>query len=56
MGAQYADRARPAREREAILGVVGHGLFLTEADEVIVEDESGAIRELSRSGSGPSPA
>lgn len=29
-------------------GVIGHGLFLTEADEIIVEDESGAVRSMHR--------
>src|SRR5690606_26485332 len=27
-------------------GVVGHGLFLDEADEIIVEDESGGLSRL----------
>lgn len=34
---------------DAIPGVVGHGLFLNEADEVLVEDrERGAVRNLRR--------
>ncbi len=32
---------------DSIPGVVGHGLFLSEADAVFVEDETGAVRELS---------
>lgn len=31
-------------------GVVGHGLFLNEADEIIVENETGAIRRLFHDG------
>ncbi|MGD9693450.1 MAG: ribose-5-phosphate isomerase RpiA [Phycisphaerales bacterium] len=38
-----ADVERLAREIDAIPGVVGHGLFLHEADEVLVEDASGAV-------------
>ena len=29
-------------------GVVGHGLFLTEADVVLIEDQAGAVRRLAR--------
>ncbi len=38
-----ADVERFAREIDAIPGVVGHGLFLHEADEVLVEDATGAV-------------
>ena len=35
---------------DAMAGVVGHGLFLTEADLVLVEDASGQVSNLRRSG------
>lgn len=37
------DLSQLACALEAIPGVVGHGLFLTEADVVLVEDERGAV-------------
>lgn len=33
-------------------GVVGHGLFLNEADEIIVENEVGEIRRMGQGGEG----
>jgi ribose 5-phosphate isomerase A len=40
-----------AEQVRAIPGVIDHGLFLTEADEVVVETAAGGIERLSR----PSP-
>jgi len=33
---------------DAMPGVVGHGLFLNEADVICIEDETGAVREMTR--------
>ncbi|TVQ77992.1 MAG: ribose-5-phosphate isomerase RpiA [Phycisphaeraceae bacterium] len=33
---------------DSVPGVVGHGLFLDEADEVLVENEAGQVRALTR--------
>ena len=35
---------------DSVPGVVGHGLFLDEADEVLVENEAGRVRALTRQG------
>lgn len=35
---------------DAIEGVIDHGLFLTEAHEVLVEDSTGAVRSMTRRG------
>lgn len=37
-----------ARELDATPGIIDHGLFLTEADEVIVESMTGQLRRLKR--------
>jgi ribose 5-phosphate isomerase A len=37
-----------ARELDATPGIIDHGLFLTEADEVIVESMTGQLRKLTR--------
>ena len=39
-----------AGEIDAIPGVIDHGLFLTEADEVLVETQDGKIERLARPG------
>ena len=38
-----------ALDLDHVPGVVDHGLFLTEADEVLIESESGAVRRLTAS-------
>lgn len=43
-----ADPAALDRLLNDVPGVVGHGLFLAEADEVLVESPSGAVRRLTR--------
>lgn len=35
---------------DAMEGVIDHGLFLTEADEVLIEDGAGRVRSMSRGG------
>lgn len=45
------DLAALSREIDAIPGVLDHGLFLDEADEVLVETEDGKIERLVRGGS-----
>ncbi len=37
-----------ARELDAMEGVIDHGLFLVEADEVLVEDAAGNVRAMRR--------
>ena len=50
------DVAQLAAELDQTPGVVGHGLFLTEADLVLVEDDQGRVsRRLTRAGA-PAPA
>ncbi len=41
-----ADLEELSRWIERLRGVVGHGLFLSEADEIIVEDADGNIRRM----------
>jgi ribose 5-phosphate isomerase A len=43
---EFSDPEELARWLDRLRGVVGHGLFLNEADEIIVEDEAGNIRRL----------
>lgn len=45
---ERADLAQIAGALDAAPGVIGHGLFLTEADEVIVEMGAEALERLSR--------
>lgn len=45
---QGVDLARLREAIDALPGVVGHGLFLDEADEVIVEDDLGGLERLTR--------
>jgi ribose 5-phosphate isomerase A len=45
-----ADPSQLAAALDAIPGVVGHGLFLNEADVVLVEDEHGGISRQVRPG------
>jgi ribose 5-phosphate isomerase len=33
---------------DALAGVVGHGLFLTEANDVLIEDADGRVSQRSR--------
>jgi ribose 5-phosphate isomerase len=35
-----------ALDLDHVPGVVDHGLFLTEADEVLVEDRGGLVRQM----------
>ena len=42
------DLAALARRLDAMAGVVGHGLFLDEADEVLVEDAAGRVTRRTR--------
>jgi len=42
------DLAQLAARLDALPGVVGHGLFLNEADEVLVEDTAGHVTRHSR--------
>lgn len=42
------DPAEAAAQLDAIPGVVDHGLFLTEADEVVVEMKDGRIERMAR--------
>ena len=46
------DPVQLAREIEALPGVIGHGLFLNEADVLLIEDSNGRVsrRERSRPG------
>lgn len=37
-----------ARELDATPGIIDHGLFLTEADEIIVESMTGQLRRITR--------
>ncbi len=37
-----------ARELDQVVGVVDHGLFLDEADEILVESKAGDVRRLAR--------
>src|SRR5262249_2750400 len=42
------DHAELAVRLDALPAVVGHGLFLDEADEVLIEDANGAVARRSR--------
>ena len=47
---EFVDPEELAMWLERLRGVVGHGLFLNEADEIIVESDAGAIRRLLHDG------
>ena len=44
------DPEEVARELDSLPGVVDHGLFITEADEILLEQPNGQIRHLAREG------
>ena len=43
-----ADLARLGATLDGMPGVIGHGLFLTEADLVLVEDDTGRVSRRTR--------